>query len=241
MILDDLNFHSDYFNNTTDAILLLAKNERSILIIGESGTGKSLIYEKIKSFGFHDFLKNNNQNSKILAKNPSNEDLYYLYNTKSVIIFYNLGIYKNLEENIKSKIDEKISDKVILEPLRERKSEIIINLEKCKLNFKFKMEKAIEDFLINYSYPGNHEHWKLLLQYIISHPKIKNPSEIPYTLIESYSENSDILIPGKSMQSYEKEIIKMNLNFFKNNRKKTAESLGISERNLYRKIILHKL
>ncbi|TGK50353.1 transcriptional regulator [Leptospira kanakyensis] len=42
--------------------------------------------------------------------------------------------------------------------------------------------------------------------------------------------------PGISLESYEKEIIKANLIYTKGNREKAAKLLGISERNLYRKL-----
>ena len=38
------------------------------------------------------------------------------------------------------------------------------------------------------------------------------------------------------MDEYEKEIIEKSLNKFKNNRRKTAKALNISERTLYRKL-----
>ncbi|PJZ46886.1 helix-turn-helix domain-containing protein [Leptospira brenneri] len=42
--------------------------------------------------------------------------------------------------------------------------------------------------------------------------------------------------PGISLETYEKEIIKANLIYTKGNREKAAKLLGISERNLYRKL-----
>lgn len=47
--------------------------------------------------------------------------------------------------------------------------------------------------------------------------------------------------PGISLVVYEKEIIKANLIFTKGNREKAAKLLGISERNLYRKLHEYQL
>lgn len=49
------------------------------------------------------------------------------------------------------------------------------------------------------------------------------------------------LPPGYSMAQYEKEIIASNLAYMKGNREKTAQILGISVRNLYRKIEEYQL
>ena len=241
MMLDENSFQSDYLDSILEAIILLSKNERSILILGESGTGKRVIFDKILSSGFKEHKSDSINYPKLISLNPSTEDLYKIINSKLLILLFNSNVYYKLDDKLKNKIDEKIYDKITLEPLRNRKSEIISNIEAIKNLYNIKIDKFIEDFLINFSYPGNIDHWNLLTRYIINHPKLKLPNEIPYTLIDCYSENSDILIPGKSMSEYEKAIIKLNLKYFKNNRKKTAESLGISERNLYRKLIIHKI
>ncbi|MGE8720380.1 helix-turn-helix domain-containing protein [Leptospira terpstrae] len=47
--------------------------------------------------------------------------------------------------------------------------------------------------------------------------------------------------PGISLEVYEKEIIRANLIFTKGNREKAAKLLGISERNLYRKLHEYQL
>ncbi|MBM9548219.1 transcriptional regulator [Leptospira sp. 201903074] len=47
--------------------------------------------------------------------------------------------------------------------------------------------------------------------------------------------------PGISLEVYEKEIIKANLIYTKGNREKAAKLLGISERNLYRKLHEYQL
>ncbi|TGM52579.1 helix-turn-helix domain-containing protein [Leptospira vanthielii] len=47
--------------------------------------------------------------------------------------------------------------------------------------------------------------------------------------------------PGVSLEVYEKEIIKANLIYTKGNREKAAKLLGISERNLYRKLHEYQL
>ncbi|MDF3821582.1 helix-turn-helix domain-containing protein [Leptospira sp. 96542] len=66
---------------------------------------------------------------------------------------------------------------------------------------------------------GKHLYWK----------------QIPNHFFENDSAKLNI-IPGVNLETYEKEIIISNLFYTKGNREKTAKLLGISERNLYRKI-----
>ncbi|MCW7491561.1 transcriptional regulator [Leptospira sp. 2 VSF19] len=59
--------------------------------------------------------------------------------------------------------------------------------------------------------------------------------QIPSHFFENHLSELEVK-PGISLESYEKEIIKANLIYTKGNREKAAKLLGISERNLYRKL-----
>jgi transcriptional regulator with AAA-type ATPase domain len=65
-------------------------------------------------------------------------------------------------------------------------------------------------------------------------------NQIPDHLLESHSIKLNV-IPGIALKDYEKEIINENLKYVKGNRIKAAKILGISERNLYRKIKEYQL
>ncbi|TGM72513.1 transcriptional regulator [Leptospira mtsangambouensis] len=64
--------------------------------------------------------------------------------------------------------------------------------------------------------------------------------QIPSHFFENQLTELDVR-PGISLESYEKEIIKANLIYTKGNREKAAKLLGISERNLYRKLHEYQL
>lgn len=71
---------------------------------------------------------------------------------------------------------------------------------------------------------GKHLHWK----------------QIPSHFFENQLSELEVK-PGISLEVYEKEIIKANLIYTKGNREKAAKLLGISERNLYRKLHEYQL
>ncbi|MCX8000447.1 MAG: sigma 54-interacting transcriptional regulator [Leptospiraceae bacterium] len=97
------------------------------------------------------------------------------------------------------------------------------------------LTKKLIEFIQNYSWQGNLLELELFLetQVLFSKKTIldlyTNPSPI-YNSVDI-----DIRI-GLPLREYEKKIILANLKYFHGNRSKTAKALGISERNLYRKL-----
>ena len=135
--------------------------------------------------------------------------------------------------------------------LRDRKEDIpyyveIFLTEICK-KFRKKIPQISDgfiEFLYSRTWEGNLSELKSLLEAMILFGKgrtleIKN---IPETYKAKPIVRQDIsVMHGIKLEEYEKEIIRANLIYFESNRKKTSEVLGISERNLYRKIKQYKL
>ncbi|MCB1180345.1 MAG: sigma-54-dependent Fis family transcriptional regulator, partial [Leptospiraceae bacterium] len=152
---------------------------------------------------------------------------------------------KEFREELYSKLS---SIKVSLPSLRERKEDILLFTKFFIDKFNSKHSKKIEsisdnleEFLLNYYWPGNVTQLEALIesQVVFTKGKTLDKRSIPKDFIE----NSTIkfidklnVIPGVSMEDYEREIIRVNLLYTGGNREKTAKILGISERTLYRKI-----
>ncbi len=146
----------------------------------------------------------------------------------------------------------KISNvQIAIPPLRERKEDILyfthlfLN-ELCKKYRKTvpELSENFINFLLTNPWYGNLRELKSMLESILIFGKgqsltVKN---IPASYkSNTYAINELRIKPGISLEVYEKEIIKVNLLQSNGNRKKTSEILGISERNLYRKIKEYKL
>ncbi len=135
--------------------------------------------------------------------------------------------------------------------LRDRKDDIpyyveIFLSEICK-KFRKKIPQLSDgfvEFLYSRTWEGNLTELKSLLESMILFGKgrtleIRNIPEI-YKAKPIVRQVIPV-VHGIKLDEYEKEIIRANLLYFEGNRKKTAEVLGISERNLYRKINLYNL
>lgn len=72
--------------------------------------------------------------------------------------------------------------------------------------------------------------------YISGEPVTKESNEIQDVSIIEQKEEEEMIMKGKSLEEIEKEAIRASLKRNKKNRRKTAQELQISERNLYRKI-----
>ena len=70
----------------------------------------------------------------------------------------------------------------------------------------------------------------------INNQRIKIPEKSMEIVEEGYRFIRDDAIGDMLIKDLENEAIKRTLKFFNNNRRKTAKSLGMSERTLYRKI-----
>lgn len=135
-------------------------------------------------------------------------------------------------------------------PLRERKDDILYytNLfleELCKKHRKKfpDFDDDFGNFLIGQPWNGNLGELKSFLESMLLFYKGRT-----FTVKQARRNlNSKIISdgvqikPGISLEEYEKRIIYVNLQYYSWNRKKTADALGISERNLYRKIKSYNL
>jgi DNA-binding NtrC family response regulator len=149
----------------------------------------------------------------------------------------------NFREDLFSKIS---SVQLTIPPLRERKEDILyftnlFLIELCKKHRKTvpELSENFINFLLSNPWFGNLRELKSLLESIIIFGKGQSLTvkHIPSNYKNSITNRSELGIkPGISLKIYEKEIIKTNLIQSNGNRKKTSEILGISERNLYRKI-----
>ena len=149
----------------------------------------------------------------------------------------------NFREDLFSKIS---SVQLTIPPLRERKEDILyfthlFLIELCKKHKKTVpgLSENFINFLLTNPWFGNLRELKSLLESIIIFGKGQSLTikHIPSNYKNSITNRSELDIkPGISLKIYEREIIKTNLIQSNGNRKKTSEILGISERNLYRKI-----
>ena len=105
------------------------------------------------------------------------------------------------------------------------------------------MTDELRKFFENYHWPGNIRQFRNTLEgmVVLAHEDILEKSDLPAEMQNTNTKASQQrqmsgLIPGLEFVDYEKMIISKNLVFFNGNREKTAKSLGISERTLYRKI-----
>ncbi|MFN3247230.1 MAG: sigma 54-interacting transcriptional regulator, partial [Leptonema sp. (in: bacteria)] len=140
--------------------------------------------------------------------------------------------------------------KLVLPPLRERKEDIILLFNHFVVEFNEKYGKSITKlspevlkFFQNYDWPGNIRQFKNVLEsmVILAQDDTLTINDLPEELLKGASPTAkrnlvDTIIPGITLEEYEKAIIQKNLEFTNGNREKTAELLGISSRTLYRKI-----
>ena len=145
--------------------------------------------------------------------------------------------------------------KLKLPTLRERMEDLslLFNHFIVQLNDKYnksviKMSPELLSFCQSYPWPGNVREFANVLEgmVVLAQEDVLERSDLPPELqnfpnhkdsaLKSLSFESKALRPGFPMIEYEKMIIAANLKFFHKNREKTAKSLGIAERTLYRKI-----
>lgn len=171
------------------------------------------------------------------------------YNEKSKVFFYweihteemellnQKNLYSDFYEQFKSFRFE-------LPNLKKRLSELPLFvhefLEEANVSLNKKITSLDEDFYIflkNKVFLRNFSELKDLVFALVgfSSGKQIHLKQIPIHFFENSLSELNIQ-PGISLEQYEKEIIKANLIYTKGNREKAAKLLGISERNLYRKL-----
>lgn len=218
---------------------------------------------KVQSSESLEKLKNLQSSSKLAAvlisqiNNAKDEDIIYLshwwkdqkYDEKKTLYLYweiSNKEQKVLNDNpsIKEMYDQLKSFRFELPPLRKRVSDLPIFIsyfiEEASTILQKKVSFAEEDlygFLRNKEFANNLNELRDLIFALVgfSNGKTLRWKQIPFHFF-SNEIIAHPITPGVSMEAYEKEIIKANLLFTKGNREKTARLLGISERNLYRKI-----
>lgn len=141
-----------------------------------------------------------------------------------------------------------------LPPLRARKGDIplLIKYFIDKYNKKLgqnvdRVDRKVISSLENYPFPGNIRELENLIERMValSEDNKIELDDLPekYRSLPPLVNDSERLVIalGLSMKDIEKEAILRTLDYFEGNRKKTAESLGISERNLHYKLKLYKI
>ena len=141
--------------------------------------------------------------------------------------------------------------KLSLPSLREHAEDIPLLFNHFITSFNEKYGKSVRgiskeltSFFQRYHWPGNVREFRNVLEgmVILASDDILQVHDLPLELArpsKSQPKGRKLLkniIPGHSWKDYELVILQRNLQFFQGNREQTAESLGISERTLYRKI-----
>ncbi len=140
--------------------------------------------------------------------------------------------------------------RMFLPPLRERSEDIPLLFNHFVTQFNDRYGKSVTglapdllDFFKAYDWPGNIREFRNVLEgmVVLATDDILQKTDLPPEMLrvpqrQTGKRLSDNITPGVSLEDYEKAIITKNLLYHHGNREKTAASLGISERTLYRKI-----
>lgn len=136
-----------------------------------------------------------------------------------------------------------------LPALRERKEDIPLLVEFFLHKLGHRMGKPVNgisqealDVLLNYSFPGNVRELQNIMERAIAltYSSAIQVSDLPEEMTKKqqvFSEHT--LIPvyvGENMEQVERKVIQYNLSSMNGNRRKTAQLIGISERNLRDKL-----
>jgi DNA-binding NtrC family response regulator len=129
-------------------------------------------------------------------------------------------------------------------PLRERKEDLQLLIAAFIKEFGSENDKHIESIepkarlsLYNYSWPGNIRELRNCIEssVVMSKGTTITMDDLP-SYLKSDSENYIKISLGVSLKEAEKEIITNTLNYYKGNKSKTAEILGIGRKTLHRKL-----
>ena len=140
--------------------------------------------------------------------------------------------------------------KLFLPPLRERASDIPLLFNHFVTQFNDRYGKSVTgmapellSFCEAYEWPGNIREFRNVLEgmVVLATDDILQKKDLSPELRNSPRRQNDrklvdSIIAGVPFEAYEKAIIERNLKMNHGNREKTAQTLGISERTLYRKI-----
>ena len=132
-----------------------------------------------------------------------------------------------------------------LPPLRERKDDIPLMVTQFLQEFAEENNKNIigidakaRRLLYSYDWPGNIRQLRNCIEsaVVMSQGDTIQVEDLPPTIGESRGENAVHIPLGITMAEAEKVIILENLAFFKGNKSKTADSLGIGRKTIHRKL-----
>ncbi|XDD46521.1 helix-turn-helix domain-containing protein [Leptospira sp. WS39.C2] len=163
--------------------------------------------------------------------------LYWEIHSEEIELFNQKNIYADFYDQLKSFRFE-------LPSLKKRISELPLFvhtfLEEANLNLNKKISSLEEEFYTffkNKVFQQNYSELKDIIFALVGFSTGKHLQwkQIPSHFFENSLSELNVQ-PGISLELYEKEIIKTNLLYTNGNREKAAKLLGISERNLYRKI-----
>jgi len=162
---------------------------------------------------------------------------------------------KNLDEEVKAgRFREDLYYRLnvitlTLPPLRKRKGDVplLIKYFVEKYNNKLsqnvdRIDREVIQSLERYPFPGNIRELENLMERMVA--LSEDGKIVPEDLPEKYrtspplvDDTQNLIVPlGHSMRDIERAAILKTLVYFEGNRKKTAECLGISERNLHYKL-----
>lgn len=135
-------------------------------------------------------------------------------------------------------------------PLRERKEDIPILTQHFLNKYSKEFNKEIQgvlpsaaDALESYDYPGNIRELKNIIQRAVALTNNEFigvqdlPGELLYNLNLKEGRKDQIPIYiGETLENIERKVILETYDFFQKNKRRTARTLGISERSLYNKL-----
>ncbi|MGE4618779.1 MAG: sigma-54 dependent transcriptional regulator [Planctomycetota bacterium] len=131
-------------------------------------------------------------------------------------------------------------------PLRERTADIPLLVNHFLEEYSRVHDKSVEGIsrevlrvLTAYSWPGNVRELKNAIENMVvtSQEKVLDVDDLPGHIRPQRPLDPSRGLPmGTTIQEMEKELIQATLEYVEGNRRKAAESLGIGERTLYRKI-----
>ncbi|MDZ4725132.1 MAG: helix-turn-helix domain-containing protein [Leptospira sp.] len=176
------------------------------------------------------------------------------YNLTSDLAIYWEINSQEIEQFNKSKIANELFDQFKsfqfqLPTLKERITDLPLFVTHFLESANAEMKKSITNFDEGFyqffskrKYKNNLHELRDIIFSLVAYTSKKQIqfSKIPIHFFQQHIEALDIKI-GVSLDAYEKAIIKQNLKFVNGNRLKAAKLLGISERNLYRKISDYQL
>lgn len=167
----------------------------------------------------------------------SKVNLYWEIHSEEVEILNQKNVYSDFYDQLKSFRFE-------LPNLKKRISELPLFvsqfLEEANTELGKKITGIEEEFFVffkNKTFTSNLSELRDMIFALVgfSTGKQLHWKQIPSHFFENQLSDLEVK-PGISLETYEKEIIKANLIYTKGNREKAAKLLGISERNLYRKL-----